>query len=52
MPKFKTISELLKAKQELEELLPGNQARKIAIENALEKVKKGPDGRYTTAWKL
>jgi len=52
MPKCKTISEVLKAKHELEELLPGKQARKIAVENALKTVNKGTDGRYTNAWKL
>ncbi|KAL4343236.1 hypothetical protein AHAS_Ahas11G0058200 [Arachis hypogaea] len=50
MPKYRTISEMLKAEQEPEELSPGKQARKIAVENALKKLKKGPDGRYTNVW--
>ena len=52
MPKYRTISEILKAEQEPEELSPGKQARKIAVENALKKLKKGPDGRYTNAWEV
>ncbi|KAJ1432164.1 hypothetical protein SESBI_06802 [Sesbania bispinosa] len=52
MPKYRTISELLKAEQEPEELSPGKKARKIAVENALKKLKKGPDGRYTNAWEV
>ncbi|KAM3700749.1 hypothetical protein ACB098_05G120400 [Castanea mollissima] len=50
MPKYRTISELLKAENEPEELSPGKQARKIAVENALKKLKKGPDGRYSNAF--
>lgn len=45
-PKYRTISELLKAEKEPPELSPGKQARKLAVENALKKLKKGPDGRY------
>ncbi|PWZ11016.1 hypothetical protein Zm00014a_040132 [Zea mays] len=45
-PKYHTISELLKAENEPPELSPGKQARKLAVENALKKLKKGPDGRY------
>ncbi|PNY14891.1 hypothetical protein L195_g011579 [Trifolium pratense] len=52
MPKYRTISELLKSEQEPEELSPGKQARKIAVENALKKLKKGPDGRYTNTWEV
>lgn len=52
MPKYRTISELLKAEDEPEELSPGKQARKIAVENALKKLKKGPDGRYTNVWEV
>lgn len=52
MPKYRTISEMLKAEQEPEELSPGKQARKLAVENALKKLKKGPDGRYTNAWEV
>lgn len=51
-PKYRTISELLKEEEELEELSPGKQARKIAVENALKKLKKGPDGRYTNVWEV
>lgn len=51
-PKYRTISELLKEEQEPEELTPGKQARKIAVENALKKLKKGPDGRYTNVWEV
>lgn len=51
-PKYRTISELLKAEDEPEELSPGKQARKLAVENALKKLKKGPDGRYTNVWEV
>ncbi|KAJ4823628.1 hypothetical protein Tsubulata_032163, partial [Turnera subulata] len=51
-PKYRTISELLKAETEPEELSPGKQARKLAVENALKKLKKGPDGRYTNVWEV
>ncbi|XP_062107587.1 uncharacterized protein LOC133818614 [Humulus lupulus] len=50
--KYRTISELLKAEQEPEELSPGKQARKLAVENALKRLKKGPDGRYTNVWEV
>ncbi|PON81381.1 glutamyl-tRNA (Gln) amidotransferase subunit C [Trema orientale] len=50
--KYRTVSELLKAEQEPEELSPGKQARKLAVENALKKLKKGPDGRYTNVWEV
>ncbi|KAL8217816.1 hypothetical protein R6Q57_021189 [Mikania cordata] len=51
-PKYRTISELLKSEQEPEELSPGKQARKLAVENALKKLKKGPDGRYINVWEV
>ncbi|KAL6952225.1 methionyl-tRNA formyltransferase [Sarracenia purpurea var. burkii] len=51
-PKYRTISERLKAENEPEELSPGKQARKLAVENALKKLKKGPDGRYTNVWEV
>ena len=51
-PKYRTISELLKDENEPEELSPGKQARKLAVENALKKLKKGPDGRYTNVWEV
>ncbi|KAK6913575.1 hypothetical protein RJ641_023176 [Dillenia turbinata] len=51
-PKYWTISELLKAEKKPEELSPGKQARKLAVEDALKKLKKGPDGRYINVWEL
>ncbi|KAK9266016.1 hypothetical protein L1049_010753 [Liquidambar formosana] len=51
-PKYRTLSELLKDEKEPEELSPGKQARKLAVENALKKLKKGPDGRYTNVWEV
>ncbi|KAI3783690.1 hypothetical protein L1987_42776 [Smallanthus sonchifolius] len=51
-PKYRTISELLKSEHEPEELSPGKQARKLAVENALKKLKKGPDGRYINVWEV
>lgn len=51
-PKYRTLSEALKSEQEPEELSPGKQARKIAVENALKKLKKGPDGRYINVWEV
>ncbi|KAM2062024.1 hypothetical protein ACFX1T_047019 [Malus domestica] len=50
--KYQTIFELLKAEQEHEELSPGKQARKIAVENALKKLKKGSDGQYINVWEV
>ncbi|KAJ1684880.1 hypothetical protein LUZ63_016270 [Rhynchospora breviuscula] len=52
MPKYRTISEMLKDEQEPPELSPGKQARKLAVENALKKLKKGPDGRYTNVFEV
>ncbi|KAH9610164.1 hypothetical protein KSS87_011795 [Heliosperma pusillum] len=51
-PKYRTLSELLKAENEPEELSPGKKARKLAVENALKKLKKGPDGRYMNVWEV
>lgn len=51
-PKYRTISELLKSENEPEELSPGKKARKLAVENALKKLNKGPDGRYTNVWEV
>ncbi|WCJ25268.1 hypothetical protein M5689_007166 [Euphorbia peplus] len=51
-PKYRTLSEALKEENEPEELSPGKQARKLAVENALKKLKKGPDGRYTNVWEV
>ena len=41
-----------KLKNEPEELSPGKQARKIAVENALKKLKKRPDGCYSSVWEV
>ncbi|CAI9758428.1 unnamed protein product [Fraxinus pennsylvanica] len=51
-PKYRTLAEALKDEQEPEELSPGKQARKLAVENALKKLKKGPDGRYINVWEV
>ncbi|KAK4367933.1 hypothetical protein RND71_011725 [Anisodus tanguticus] len=51
-PKYRTLSDALKSEQEPEESSPGKQARKIAVENALKKLKKGPDGRYINVWEV
>ncbi|KAL9231292.1 hypothetical protein vseg_006537 [Gypsophila vaccaria] len=51
-PKYRTLSELLKDENEPEELSPGKKARKLAVENALKKLKKGPDGRYSNVWEV
>ncbi|KAL2457529.1 hypothetical protein Fot_56193 [Forsythia ovata] len=51
-PKYQTLAEALKDEQEPEELSPGKQARKLAVENALKKLKKGPDGRYINVWEV
>ncbi|XP_019058896.1 PREDICTED: uncharacterized protein LOC104820843 isoform X2 [Tarenaya hassleriana] len=51
-PKYRTMSEMLKSENEPEELSPGKKARKLAVENALKKLKKGPDGRYTNVWEV
>ncbi|KAF6136680.1 hypothetical protein GIB67_041221 [Kingdonia uniflora] len=50
-PKYRTIAEIYKD-EEREELSPGKQARKVAVENALKKLKKGPDGRYINVWEV
>ncbi|KAG6400573.1 hypothetical protein SASPL_137413 [Salvia splendens] len=42
----------LKEEEEPEELSPGKLARKQAVQNALKKLKKGPDGRYTNVWEV
>jgi len=52
MPKFRTLAEALKDDEEPPELAPGKQARKLAVDNALKKLKKGPDGRYTNVWEV
>ncbi|XP_027079430.1 uncharacterized protein LOC113762920 isoform X1 [Coffea eugenioides] len=51
-PKYRTLSEALKDEEGPEELSPGKQARKLALQNALKKLKKGPDGRYTNVWEV
>ncbi|KAJ3694400.1 hypothetical protein LUZ60_009880 [Juncus effusus] len=51
-PKYRTLSEVLKEEDEPPELSPGKQARKLAVENALKKLKKGPDGRYTNVYEV
>lgn len=51
-PRFRTLSQALKDEEEPEELSPGKQARKLAVQNALKKLKKGPDGRYTNVWEV
>ncbi|CAH9067026.1 unnamed protein product [Cuscuta europaea] len=51
-PKYRTLSEALKEEEEPEELSPGKKARKLAVENALKKLKKGPDGRYINVWEV
>uniref|UniRef100_A0A7N0RE80 Uncharacterized protein n=1 Tax=Kalanchoe fedtschenkoi TaxID=63787 RepID=A0A7N0RE80_KALFE len=49
-PRYRTLTEALNdedgTKDPHEELTPGKQARKLAVQNALKKLKKGPDGRY------
>ncbi|PKA52270.1 hypothetical protein AXF42_Ash010166 [Apostasia shenzhenica] len=52
MPKYRSFGEALEAKEEPPELSPGKQARKLAVENALKKLKKGPDGRYINVWEV
>ncbi|KAK4416435.1 hypothetical protein Salat_2469000 [Sesamum alatum] len=51
-PKYRTLTQALKNEEEPEELSPGKQARKLAVQNALKKLKKGPDGRYTNVWEV
>lgn len=51
-PKYRTLTQALKEEDEPPELSPGKQARKLAVENALKKLKKGPDGRYTNVWEI
>lgn len=51
-PKYRTLAQALKEEEEPEELSPGKQARKIAFENAMKKLKKGPDGRYINVWEV
>lgn len=50
--KYRTLADIYKAEEEPEELSPGKQARKLAVENALKKLKRGPDGRYTNVWEV
>ncbi|BBG99605.1 hypothetical protein Prudu_009347 [Prunus dulcis] len=42
----------LRKHQRTGRIVPGKQARKIAVENALKKLKKGPDGRYINVWEV
>ncbi|KAK6125418.1 hypothetical protein DH2020_040845 [Rehmannia glutinosa] len=51
-PKYRTLAQALRDEEEPEELSPGKQARKLAVQNALKKLKKGPDGRYTNVWEV
>lgn len=51
-PKYRTLADAFKDENEPEELSPGKQARKLAVENALKKLKKGPDGRYINVWEV
>ncbi|KAL8472693.1 hypothetical protein ACS0TY_029138 [Phlomoides rotata] len=51
-PKYQTLEQALKDEDEPEELSPGKQARKLAVQNALKKLKKGPDGRYCNVWEV
>ncbi|KAL1554886.1 methionyl-tRNA formyltransferase [Salvia divinorum] len=51
-PKYRTLSQALKEEEEPEELSHGKLARKHAVQNALKKLKKGPDGRYTNVWEV
>ncbi|XP_051126745.1 uncharacterized protein LOC127248447 [Andrographis paniculata] len=51
-PRYRTLSQAMKDEEEPEELSPGKQARKLAVQNALKKLKKGPDGRYTNVWEV
>ncbi|GFP93382.1 hypothetical protein PHJA_001482600 [Phtheirospermum japonicum] len=47
-PKYRTLAQGMRD----EELSPGKQARKQAVQNALKKLKKGPDGRYVNVWEV
>ncbi|KAL6578182.1 hypothetical protein OROMI_010510 [Orobanche minor] len=50
-PKYRTLAQAMKD-EEPEELSPGKQARKLAVQNALKKLRKGPDGRYVNVWEI
>lgn len=55
MPKNRTFADIMdavNAENEPPELSPGQQARKLAVDNALKKLKKGPDGRYINVWEV
>lgn len=55
MPRNRTFADVMNAvnaENEPPELSPGQQARKTAVENALKKLKKGPDGRYINVWEV
>ncbi|XP_020590061.1 uncharacterized protein LOC110031281 [Phalaenopsis equestris] len=49
---FADIMDAVNAEDKPPELSPGQQARKLAVENALKKLKKGPDGRYINVWEV
>ncbi|GFP95581.1 hypothetical protein PHJA_001702400, partial [Phtheirospermum japonicum] len=51
-PKYRTLAQAMRDEEEPEELSPGKQARKLAVQNALKKLKKGPDGRYVNVWEV
>ncbi|KZV24123.1 nucleolin [Dorcoceras hygrometricum] len=51
-PKYRTLADAMKDEEEPQELSPGTQARRLAVQNALKKLKKGPDGRYINVWEV
>ncbi|CAA0839651.1 Unknown protein [Striga hermonthica] len=51
-PKHRTLAQAMRDEEEPEEMSPGKRARKLAVQNALRKLRKGPDGRYVNVWEV
>ncbi|GER50656.1 ATP synthase subunit delta [Striga asiatica] len=53
-PKHRTLAQTMRDEDntEDEEMSPGKRARKLAVQSALRKLRKGPDGRYVNVWEV
>ncbi|GER50657.1 clavata3-like [Striga asiatica] len=53
-PKHRTLAQAMRDEDntEEEEMSPGKRARKLAVQSALRKLRKGPDGRYVNVWEV
>ncbi|GER50661.1 homeodomain-like superfamily protein [Striga asiatica] len=53
-PKHRTLAQAMRDEDntEEEEMSPGKRARKLAVQSALRKLRKGPDRRYVNVWEV